>query len=131
MTSAFSVSALFLLCSSAFAQTYQEINSELYLPSTQYNCMTNDSGSYCPDRVWIFPEIHISLVCKADFRPFPVGEDPQYMWPEATSEEIQDTWGPFLHYLAADLVPQIGLHNEDPTQQTGLFWMQGGEGRPG
>ena len=100
-------------------------NGQAFLPSTQY-CDEQEHRE-CQERAWIFPEIRLSLVCRYDFRKQLPDPNP-FSWPDATSETIQATWGPFLQYLVS-LVPQLG--NEPDIVSTGLFWMQGGEGRPG
>lgn len=114
-------------------------DEDAFLPSTEWcdtTSTTSNTGDCSFERVWIFPPVYVSLVCKYDFRQDAPKINP-YHWSTATSDTIQATWGPFLDYLT-QLVPQVvssnGSDNNIPRrleETTGLYWLQGGEGRPG
>lgn len=101
-------------------------SDDVLLSSTQY---CHDDNNDCADRAWHFPDVHISLVCKYDFRRADVTPNPYLFADERTSPTVQATWGPFLDALVG-LVPQVGP-DARRMGPTGLFWMHGGEGRPG
>lgn len=119
------------MLSASVSQPVMATSNEGVIPSTFY---CEEEGS-CHDngqeqRVWSFPDIRINMVCNYDFRQEDVTPN-SYTFPDASLPTIQATWGSFLDAIV-DLVPQVG-GSDSATRvgPTGLFWMHGGEGRPG
>ena len=120
--------SLFLLALLFLPTTSLANDQEAIVPSVQYCVINDDNEENCFDRAWKYPSIRISLVCNYDFRQMDVTPNP-YFFPDESSETIQATWGPFLDNVVS-LVPQVGK-DARRVGTTGLFWMHGGEGRPG
>ena len=76
----------------------------------------------------MFPDVHISFICRQDFRQS--SESLEQRWPDLMSPQDEATWGDFVNYLL-NLVPAI---RDSTTGQllghTGLYWVHGGEGKP-
>jgi hypothetical protein len=115
----------FLACLLCFLSPMMADDSDERIRQAAIYC----DGSDCSQVAWVFADLHISFVCRYDFRRDPAElESPR--WPPNMKLEDEAIWGDFMEYLI-NLIPEVAeAYSGEIVAGSGLFRTHGGEGMP-